>query len=197
ETGRTKKFENVSSNHPDMGGVLWDMSFTEQGKEEVAKLLAEGDRIARVDPKKAAIIFQKAIGFRKHDPHAWYNLGVCQHRLGDRNAAEASYRHVLEFDPSIGQAWNNLGTCLVEQYRLDEGEECFDRGIAIDPDNPKFYLGKGNIAAMHGDFETARRYMNMALKKDPDYQPARDALDKISIMEKMNKGNWLKKILGR
>ena len=192
ETGRTRKFEKVADNPGDMGGLIWDMTLTEKGKDEVQRLLTEGDQFATSNPKKAEQIFLKAIAIRKHDPHAWYNVGVCRHRLGDLPGAEEAYRHVLQFDPSIVQAWNNLASSLVEQNRLEEGDECFDRGIAVDPENPKLYLGKGNIAAMRGDFADARKYMNIALEKDPGYQRAREAIDKISIMEKMYKTNWIK-----
>jgi tetratricopeptide (TPR) repeat protein len=184
ETGRTTRFEKAID-ASDVGSVFWDMSFTENGKEQVKKLITEGNQISASNLQKAETIFRKAIAIRKHDPFAWYNLGVCQHRLGDAAGAEKSYRHALEYDPTIEQAWNNLGTCLAEQNQLIEANECFDRGIAVNANNPKFYLGKGNVAAMRRDFAGARRFMNMALQKDPSYQRAREGLQRIDMMEKM------------
>jgi len=187
ETGRTTKFDKVGVD-PEMGGIFWDMSFTEDGKEEVQKLLEEGDRIAAANPAKAEVIFRKAIAIRKHSPHAWYNLGVCQHRQRQMDEAVKSYRHALQFGPEITQAWNNLGSCLLELNKVDEGEESFDKGIAANPENPKLYLGKANVAVLRGDLVTAKKFLLLALEKDPNYHLARQSLERLELAEQQYLG---------
>jgi len=186
ETGQATRFS--SADISTLGSIIfiWDMTFTEKGKEEVQRLNKLGDYIRASNPRKAAELFRKALRIRKHDPYALYNLGVCQHELGDLAGAEKNYRQALIYNPNIPQVWNNLGCLLAQQYRLDEGNEIFDRGIAVDANNPKFYLGKGNIAAMRGDFAGARRFMNLALQLDPHYQLAHQALKQIDMVEKIN-----------
>ena len=182
ETGRVETVEGVPPN-PDVGGVFWDMTLTEDGKDEVARLNEEGHRMMPADPAGAEKLFRKAAAIRKHDPMTHYNLGVSLYRTGDAAGAEACFRHALRFDPKLTHGWNNLGSVLVEQGRVDEADECFDRGIALDPSYPKFYLGKANVALLRDDWAGARRLLHQALEKDASYAPARAALARLDASD--------------
>lgn len=163
-------------------GLIWDMTFTEKAKEQVAELNAEGDNCIASDAVRAETLFRKALTLRRHDPMSWYNLGVCRFKDNDLEEAVKCYHHALQFDPTLLQAFNNLGTTLVFLGRLAEAEEIFDRGLAVDPNHPKFYLGKANLAGMKGDFSTARNLLNEALRKDPTYQMAKEGLRRLEQM---------------
>jgi Flp pilus assembly protein TadD len=142
----------------------------------VDQLNAEADRLLQTDPARAEGVYRRALALRKHDPQTWYNLGVCQHRQGNLRGAVDCYRHALRFGAPLVQAYNNLGSALVQLNELAEAERCYDQGLALAPDYPKFFLGKGNIAMIRGDKEAARRHFQTALQKDSGYQPAREAL---------------------
>jgi tetratricopeptide (TPR) repeat protein len=190
ETGRVETVADAPPN-PDVGGVVWDMTFTEVGKEEVSRLNEEGHRMMPTDPAGAGKLFREAAAIRKHDPMTHYNLGVSLYSTGDTSGAESSFRHALRFDPTLTPGWNNLGSMLVELGRLDEADACFDRGIALDPSYPKCYFGKSNAALLRGDLPGSRRLLRQALEKDPSYAPAHAALARLDELEASEPGEVL------
>jgi tetratricopeptide (TPR) repeat protein len=165
--------------------MVWDMSFTEKAKEQVAELNTEGDKYMAHDVPRAEALFRKALTLRRHDPMSWYNLGVCRFKANDLEGAVQCYQHALQFDPKFLQAFNNLGTTLAYLNRLAEAEEVFDRGLAVNPNHPKFYFGKANLAVMNRNVSRARNLLKMALEKDPTYKRAKEVLGELDVLEKI------------
>jgi superkiller protein 3 len=161
------------------GGVFFDMILREQTWDKAGELLTEGHESMADDVAKAESCFRGAIAISRHHPAAWFYVSVCRLQAGDLSEAISCLEHALEFDPDMIQGWNNLGTAYAGEGKFEEATLAFDRGIAVNPDYPKFYLGKANIAMMQDDLETARHWLHIALEKDPSYEPARAALRQI------------------
>lgn len=61
-------------------------------------------------------------------------LGVVLHEVGEDAAAEESYQHALEIDPSNGRIWNNYGVLQFGQERFEEACQSFEKAVTLVPD---------------------------------------------------------------
>jgi eukaryotic-like serine/threonine-protein kinase len=89
---------------------------------------------------------------------------------------EASYRRILEIDPTNGVAVNNLGLLLIQTRRFSEAESLVTPALARDPGRGNEYLQVINAQLGQGKTQEARRtieQMGRALPKSPNYLLAR------------------------
>lgn len=101
---------------------------------------------------------------------------MLQERLGQIERADGHYRRALSLASSddIGMLWNNYGTFLCRQGRLQEAEEAFARA-ARDPlyPTPEMAWTNAGICALKiPDEDEAERLFRRALQADPRHEPA-------------------------
>lgn len=181
-------------------GVFYDLTLSEKVKAEVNRLIASGHALMTADVQRAANSFRKALSIRKHDPIAWYNLGVAWSSMRNFGEAAGCFRHALRFDPTMINAWNNLGAVLSQSGMISESIAAFQSGLAVDPTYPKFYFGLATIAMGIGDFAEARALLQRALAVDPVYQPAKvnlAALDSLERKAGTNRPGLLNSLLSK
>jgi tetratricopeptide (TPR) repeat protein len=99
-------------------------------------------------------------------------------RIGD---AIAECRKAIEIDPDFGNPYNDIGVYLVWLGRPDEAIPWLRKAISAKRyccyQFPHFSLGQ--ILLNKGRVLEARRLFEKALKFDPDYAPAKEALKEI------------------
>ena len=71
------------------------------------------------------------------DRHAWdehgqFALGLISKRRGDYGEAEARYREVLQLDPSMAIAHNNLGNVLLARGESEEAADHYREAVRLD-----------------------------------------------------------------
>src|SRR5437899_2268188 len=66
-------------------------------------------------------------------------------------------------NPSMVEAWNNLGNTLVALERHAEAIECYQRALDLKPDLFETWYNAGNTCVEMEDYEEAVRYYNHAL----------------------------------
>src|SRR5215831_10178801 len=64
----------------------------------------------------------------------WNNRGVCQQRLGERAAAEQSFRRALALEPESPEICANLGFLLCESRRYDAARPLLRKASERDPE---------------------------------------------------------------
>ncbi len=120
---------------------------------------------------------------QKTNPEA-YALYLQARQLGRQRAGEALeesnalYRQVLEIDPEYADAWLGLAANyssqaayglmhpVTEGYRLSR--EAAERGLAIDPDNPRAHASLGRVAlSFDHDLAAAAQFFSRALAIEP------------------------------
>jgi tetratricopeptide (TPR) repeat protein len=70
-----------------------------------------------------------------YEPHVidTLNLALDVYRRGDREQAEELFQRVLELDPDVKEAYNNLGTIYSQRGEKERALEMFRKAIEIDP----------------------------------------------------------------
>ena len=82
-------------------------------------------------PDKAKKVFGKAADLRPPYFPACYNLARLKQRENDHKGAISIYRAMLEKQPNIGDAWNNLGVAYREIGDQDESHILFSKGSGV------------------------------------------------------------------
>ena len=106
-------------------------------------------------------------------------LGWSLSMLGQTEEAIAECEKAIVLDPDYGNPYNDIGVYLMELGRPDEAPPWFEKAMAAERyccyQFPHFNLGR--VRFMQGEFTAARRSFERALEHDPDYLPARMALE--------------------
>ena len=106
-------------------------------------------------------------------------LGWSLSMLGQTEEAIAECEKAIALDPDYGNPYNDIGVYLIELGRPDEAIPWFDKAIASERyccyQFPHFNTGR--VLFMRGDLNGARRSFEQSLRHDPDYLPARMALE--------------------
>ena len=106
-------------------------------------------------------------------------LGWSLSMLGHLEEALAECKKAVALDPDYGNPYNDIGVYLIDLGRPDEAIPWLEKAISA-----KRYccyqfahFNLGRVRLMQGNFEAARRSLEQALRHDPDYLPARVALE--------------------
>ena len=106
-------------------------------------------------------------------------LGWSLSMLGHLEEAIAECEKAIELDPDYGNPYNDIGVYLIDLGRAAEAPPWFEKAMAAERyccyQFPHFNLGR--VHFMRENFVAARRSFERALEHDPDYLPARMALD--------------------
>ena len=106
-------------------------------------------------------------------------LGWSLSMLGQTEEAIAECEKAIALDPDYGNPYNDIGVYLMELGRPHEAPPWFEKAMAAERyccyQFPHFNLGR--VLVMQGDFVAARRSFEQSLRHDPDYLPARMALE--------------------
>ena len=106
-------------------------------------------------------------------------LGWSLSMLGHTEEAIAECEKAIALDPDYGNPYNDIGVYLIELGRPDEAIPWFEKAMSAERyccyQFPHFNLGR--VQAMQGDFVAARHSFEQSLRHDPDYLPARMALE--------------------
>lgn len=141
---------------------------------EAAKVLSNGG-----DHATAIVRCRKGLDLAPKSDYGHYTLGVIYRRAGKWPDAADAFTRAVELNGANVRARSNLASAGLHLGRVDvaaaQFEALIQHGYQVAPS--QFNLGL--IAARRGNrAEAARRYM-LALKADPAFKPAKDALAKL------------------
>jgi len=106
------------------------------------------------------------------------NLGATQLAMGEQGEAAKSFEESLRYNPTQFNAWLGLGLLAQRQGKLDEAIADFSRSVAAQPTAQGFYE-LGHTLAQTGRTAEALQAYQQALKVDPDFAQAQQALDAV------------------
>jgi len=86
--------------------------------------------------------------------------------------AEAAYRRAIELDPSLANAFTNLGNLMFRRARYEEAQNLYVRALQLDPDQPEAFYNLGFLLYERGDVAGASLNFKRALRSDPSFADA-------------------------
>ena len=87
---------------------------------------------------------------------------------GDLATAIEKYRLILQLDPKLAPAYNNLGALYVKQGRFQDAVNTLTRGLKVDPAMSSAQALLGLSLFQMGEYQKARQPLEAALKAHPD-----------------------------
>lgn len=112
---------------------------------------------------------------------AYTFLGWTYHFQGKVDEAIAECRKAIQVDPEFGTAYNDIGSYLIERGQYDEALPWLERALQSRRYDsfhyPHYNLGRAYIAKEM--YKKARHHFEMALRLNPDYPAARQALEEV------------------
>jgi Tfp pilus assembly protein PilF len=123
--------------------------------------LALGDRSAAIGDLRAAIGLQPK--------HLAAHTALCNLVLqsGDAKAAETQFNATVAAIPDQAIVFNNRGTFLQSQNRLDEAVRDFNRALELDPSYVPALTNRGYVYIMQGRFALAETDLTRSLELNP------------------------------
>ncbi len=113
---------------------------------------------------EAVLAYEKALSFGE-DPKLWFNLGFCQSRSGQEEAAVTSYRQALALDPTFKEAYYNLGRTLMSLQRYEEALEVMEEHLQIEANSYRILFNQGYCLYHLGRYEESIAQYELALEQ--------------------------------
>ncbi len=136
----------------------------------VAACALRGHVLARLGRGDEAIrVLREGVARAPRDPGLHFALGEAYDHAGQREAALAEMRAVLESAPDNGEAMNYLGYAYAERgERLDEAEALLTRALRAEPDNAYYLDSLGWILYKRRDLGRAVEALERAAALAPE-----------------------------
>jgi Tfp pilus assembly protein PilF len=98
--------------------------------------------------------------------------------------AIADCMKAIECDPTVGNAYNDLGAYLIEQGKLDAAVPWLQKALAAPNYDARAYphFNLGRIWASKGLLRRATESYQRAVQERPDFEAAKKALDELELM---------------
>jgi Tfp pilus assembly protein PilF len=111
-------------------------------------------------------------------------LGWTYHFQGKVEDAISECKRAIEVDPEFGNPYNDIGSYLISLGKLDEAVPWLEQAIHAPRYEPRHYpyFNLGRVYLAKGMINRARESFLQALRIEPDYTLARQAIENIRRM---------------
>jgi hypothetical protein len=121
---------------------------------------------------------QQEAAANPNDPYAWFNLGTSAVALQDWPNAAAAYDHARQLGLPWRMTWYQFGwfEAYLRTGRYDDVLALADATIKVTPNIEEMFYYKGLALKALGNYDAARSQFELALKYNPNFELARQAL---------------------
>jgi protein O-GlcNAc transferase len=136
------------------------------------------ERAGRMEEAVASL--QRAVELNETRRSAWANLAYVAGRHEPARGIR-TYRELVERWPDDLAGWHNLGCLLRDTGALDDALHAMSIAVALGAERPEVWHSLAMLHEARGSIEEARTALIRALDLDPGFQPARGALELVSV----------------
>ena len=143
--------------------------------------------IRQRDNQNAEVHVKHALRLDPLDADAHNALGVLYSALHRLDDAAAAFVRATELNPASASIYHNLSRVLLLQGDLDQAQMNLDTATKLDPQLSLVHFTQGEIFARREMWREAATQYRLALERQPDFGPARQAhqhaLDQLELSE--------------
>ena len=133
----------------------------------------DGDRSANAEKAKAWL--EQAVAIAPNQMSLSF-LGSAHARLGEKEAAKAAFRKVIEVDDTYVEAYLNLGLLLSADGQAIEAEGLLRKATQLDPGSHRAHGALGVLLQELGNYSEAEAELKRTLELNPTDPIARNHL---------------------
>jgi tetratricopeptide (TPR) repeat protein len=179
------KFRHALQLRPESSDAQRDLRIVLKKQEDAGRAAGKDDagRMAEFDGyiregrfKEVEPLLAEYVKERPKSSWGWYALGYslfAQQKIGESINALAKS---LELDVRNVEAHKILCRNLMIIGRFDQAQVEFEQGLRYKPDSAEIYYNLGKLFSIQDNWEPARKAFDAALRIDPTYVEALDAL---------------------
>lgn len=134
---------------------------------------SDGDR--SVNARKAKEWLEQAVAVAPNQGSLSF-LGSAHARLGEKEAAKAAFRKVIELDETYAEAYYNLGVLQSGDGQAIEAEGLLRKAVQLDPSSPRAHGALGVLLEELGHYAEAEAELRRTLELNPRDSVARNRL---------------------
>jgi tetratricopeptide (TPR) repeat protein len=109
------------------------------------------------------------------DADAHNALGVLYSAQSKLDEAAAAFERSIQLSPGHASIYHNLSRVLLLKGKLEQSQVNLDIAVNIDPRIPLLHFTQGEIFARREMWQEAAAQYKLALERQPDFNPARQA----------------------
>lgn len=106
-------------------------------------------------------------GSRADQAQKRYNYGVSHHKNGNLDLAIKEYQAAIKWDPSLWQAYHNLGLIYLNKKGYSGAQQMFEKVVALQPTNFEAHFNLGIIYFETGALNASVGEFNKAASLNP------------------------------
>jgi tetratricopeptide (TPR) repeat protein len=141
---------------------------------EIAKVYSEQGNVPR-----AIAAAKQGLEREPRSFYGWYTLGVVHLRAKQYPDAFRAFTEAVRLNARDGRAAANLADAAMRTSQLEIARQQFERMIQLRYRVAPAHYNLGLLDQRGGDTASARLHFQAALKADPAFGPAQDALSKL------------------
>lgn len=131
----------------------------ETREERVRRVMTRSlEQLRLEDPTVAREVIEDLKALTADRPDAAeipFNIGVAYELLGDDTNARKAYLRATDIDPSLGEAWLNLGALAESRGEFDRALQSYQAGLRYAPDNAGLIVGAVGALRRQGRYAQA------------------------------------------
>ena len=148
---------------PNSSRVVSAVASVYRGRAEKAQQV-KNIGVAQTNYTKAIQYYKESIDILHDNFDSWYNLGVSYQQSGQPDKAMEAYQTVVEIEPNMANAWNNIGSLYFNNEKnYDKAKESFGKVIEVAPQHVDALVNLGACYHNTGDRQRAIGYYRQAL----------------------------------
>jgi tetratricopeptide (TPR) repeat protein len=136
---------------------------------------------------EAVTHLSEALRMRPNMPELHYKLGAVLERQGWLPGAMSHYRDALRMRPTYAEAHSGLGSAFVKQGMIGPAIVQFSEALRLKPD-ARGHFTVAELLRKEGRSAEADEHLRAALRLNPDFAPARIALEGIASIPRRAAG---------
>lgn len=160
-------FLSASSEYERKKWAEWTQDFAERNPRQAIAHYFRGDALAHFEKWDEAIAaLNRALSIKPNHSLSLNARGVNYAAKRQWNEALADFDKAAKFNPGLADVYGNLGNLsLHQQDAVKGGIEAFEKALKISPDFALARYGLGCLNIVKGEFEVARKNIEMAEAK--------------------------------
>lgn len=134
--------------------------------------------LTRDDFKSSLAFFLDCTRREPAEPDAWFRLGLCKEKIGDRDGAQEAYAKAIELKPPSPVPYNNLGVLEIQKGNYHQAISLLEQAVKMRPAYTEAFSGLAVAHFQLKNYSAAIDAARQALRTNANHSESHFTLGK-------------------